>query len=132
MPVARRRALPFALLLATASCIGDRERLVPPSLQLELLDSTAAPGGSVRVRVVAFDDYSDLLNVAVRARTTDSVFVDSENLFGGVDSLELEFEMHVASTAQDGEAIEVTASALNEQLLSRDTTALATVRVPPP
>jgi hypothetical protein len=129
----RFRRLPaLALLLAAVSCIGDRERLVPPRIVLELLDSTAAPGGSVRVRLVAFDDYSELLSIAVRARTTDSVFVDSENLFGGVDSLDVEFALHVASTAQEGEAIEVTASAINEQLLSRDTTAQATVRVPPP
>ena len=119
-------------VVALTSCIGDRERLVPPRIVLELLDSIAAPGGSVRVRVVAFDDYSDLLSIAARARTTDSVFVASESLYGGIDSLALEFALHVASSAQEGEAIEVTASAINEQLLSRDTTAQATVRVPPP
>ena len=99
---------------------------------MELLDSTVSPGASISVRIVAVDRNSDLASVAARARAADSAFVQREELFGGYDSVEVVFDVHVASSARHGDVVEVTGSAINEQLLSRDTVAFAVVRVPPP
>ena len=128
----RGRLLLLILLVSSVSCVGDRDRLAPPTITMELIDSTVAPGGSIGVRIVAVDRNSDLLSVAARARTTDSAFVQREELFGGFDSVQVRFDVHVAASAQDGDVVEVTGSVINEQLLSRDTVAFAVVRVPPP
>jgi hypothetical protein len=130
--VSREHLLLLALLAFTISCVGDRERLAPPRLTMELLDSTVVPGSRVSVRLVAVDRNSDLASVAARARTIDSVFVQRQDLIGGVDSIEVVFDVYVASSARDGDPVEVTGSVINEQLLSRDTVAYAIVRVPIP
>ena len=125
-----RVALALVLCVATA-CIGDRERLAPPEIAMEV-DSVVRPGASVGVRIVAVDRNSDLASVAARVRSADSVYVQREDLRSGFDSVDVTFGVRVASTALDGDSVEVTGSVINEQLLSRDTVAWAIVRIPPP
>lgn len=127
----KRLAVPLALLAFATACVGDRDRLAPPTITMEI-DSVVRPGASIGVRIVAVDRNSDLASVAARARAADSAFVQREELFGGFDSVEVSFDVRVASSAQDGDIVEVTGSAINEQLLSRDTVAFAVVRVPSP
>ena len=122
----------LSLLSLATACVGDRDRLAPPRLTMELLDSIVRPGALISVRLVAVDRNSDLASIAARAVAADSAYVQRQDLFGGLDSVEVVYGIRVAATAQDGDPVQVTGSVINEQLLSRDTTAFAVVRIPPP
>ena len=131
MGVFTGRLLLLASLAFAAACVGDRERIAPPQIVMEV-DSVVRPGENIGVRIIAVDRNSDLSSVAARARTVDSVYVQRQDLRSGFDSVDVTFGVRVASTAQDGDSVQVTGSVINEQLLSRDTVAYAIVRIPSP
>ena len=100
-------------MVATAGCVGQRERLDVPSVTLDVAAQTPAPGGRVTGRAIA-SDASGLISLAVYACTRDSVFRTSDS-YDRQRTAEIDFSLHVASTAVAGDPVELYAVAFDDQ-----------------
>lgn len=120
-------AVVVAVAGAALGCSADRERIAPPRVSLQLIDSTGVPGGFI-TGIAGAADASGLISLVVTART-DSVFSQRIEVIRS-DSLQLEFELHVSSTATAGSPIEVIATAFDDQLFAVSTRDTAVVVAP--
>lgn len=120
-------ALVAALAAAALGCTADRERLSPPRVSLRLIDTAGVPGGFLK-GVAGASDASGLISLVVTART-DSVFSQRIEVIRS-DSLDIEFSLHISSTATPGSPIEVIATAFDDQLFAVSTRDTAVVVAP--
>ena len=120
-------AVAVAVAAVTVGCAADRERLAPPRVSLQLIDSVGVPGGFI-TGVAGASDVSGLISLVVTART-DSVFSQRIEVIRS-DTLDIEFALHISSTATPGSPIEVIATAFDDQLFAVSTRDTAVVVAP--
>lgn len=102
-----------AALVVATGCVGERERLDVPSVALDVAAQTPEPGGRVTGRATASDE-SGLISLAIYACTQDSVFRTSDS-YDRQRTAEIDFSLHVASTAVVEDPVEIYAVAFDDQ-----------------
>ena len=100
--------------VSAGGCYTERERLVPPVVELQVDDSVAIAGGAVSGLVRA-TDASGLTTIAIHAWTPDSSFQAPTHHFVRADSVEIAFALHVSAGAAPGSSLEIEAIASDNQ-----------------
>ncbi len=122
-------AAALAIALAAAGCLSERERLVPPTVAIELAATSFAPGDSVAGHASA-RDRSGLVLLVIEAVSGDSSYLARHDR-SDVSTIELDFLLPVALTATPGSEIVITATATDDQMFSATATATAVVAAAP-
>ncbi len=113
-----------------AGCLSRRDRLDVPRVTLVVDDSIVAPGGTVHGRAIVTDE-SGIIFFSVTVFTADSAARTQLNRVAS-DSIDLEFALRVASTAEPDGVVSVRALARDNQDFEVTATDTVYVRVAPP
>ena len=124
----RALCLLFVMAGGATACLQERSRLDTPRVTLVLDDSIVAPGGLVRGHAFAVD-RSGIIFFQVTAATADSTSGERLNRISA-DSVMIEFELPISSTAVADEPVEVVAIARDDQEFEVLVTDTVYVRVP--
>jgi hypothetical protein len=125
--VTRAVCLAFALAGGTTACLQERSRLDTPRITLVLEDSIVVPGGVLRGHTFAVD-RSGIIFFQVTASTADSTSGERLNRISA-DSVLIEFELPISSTALADEPVVVIALARDDQDFEVSVTDTVYVRV---